>query len=275
MHIFKMLRKYFILFILCFAFYITGISAIGEVIWAVNCGGDAHTDIHGIRYQKDTATTGVASDYGKNLIIQREVPQDQILYQTERYHTETFGYEIPIRQDGDYVLVMKFSEVWFTAPNQKVFDILLNGEHTIVDSLDIFAKVGRGVAHDEIIPFTAKGGELRFMDDVSTVEANRVSVEFVKGDKDNPKINAMYVMRGTVDDVPQLPPLPGFDRPDVIDEEEEEYEEDLSAKNRKKRPSAGPKVQDPYAADDAGSMMLPVVVAIGAFIPLVFCLCKL
>lgn len=43
-----------------------------------------------------------------------------ILYQTERYDTNNFGYDIPIKQDGDYVLVMKFSEVWFTSPNQKV-----------------------------------------------------------------------------------------------------------------------------------------------------------
>lgn len=93
---------------------------IGDVIWAVNCGGEAHTDIHGIRYQADPLEVGFASEYGKNLIIQRVVPQDQVLYQTERYHLSTFSYDIPIWKDGDYVLVMKFSEVWFTSPNQKV-----------------------------------------------------------------------------------------------------------------------------------------------------------
>lgn len=75
-------------------------------------------------------------------------------------------------------------------------------------------------------------------------------------------------------DVPKLSPLPGLDKPEIIDDEEEEYEED-STKPKKKRPSSGPKVQDPYATDDTSSMMLPVLVAIGAFIPLVFCLCKL
>ncbi len=53
-------------------------------------------------------------------MIQRVVPQDAILYQTERYDTKTFGYDFPIKGDGDYVLVAKFSEVYFTAPNQKV-----------------------------------------------------------------------------------------------------------------------------------------------------------
>lgn len=99
---------------------------IGEVTWAVNCGGDEHTDIHGIRYQADVLDVGFASDYGKNMLIQRVVPQDQILYQTERYHLATFAYDIPVWKDGDYVLVMKFSEVWFTSPNQKVKTILPN-----------------------------------------------------------------------------------------------------------------------------------------------------
>jgi hypothetical protein len=98
-------------------------SALGvnEIVWAVNCGGESHTDVHGIRYEADPLDTGFASDYGKNLLIQRVVPQDQILYQTERYHLNTFSYDIPVWKDGDYVLVMKFSEVWFTSANQKVY----------------------------------------------------------------------------------------------------------------------------------------------------------
>lgn len=80
-------------------------------------------------------------------------------------------------------------------------------------------------------------------------------------------------------DVPQLQPMqnPHESRPPVEEEEEdEELEEESSPKKEKKRrPPAGPKVQDPYAADDTGSMMLPVLIAIGAFIPLLFCLCRL
>ena len=93
----------------------------GEVIWAVNCGGDQHIDQYGIVYQRDPLQrTGVASDFGRSLMIQRVSPQDQIIYQTERYHTNNFAYDVPISRDGDYVLVLKFCEVWFTQPNQKV-----------------------------------------------------------------------------------------------------------------------------------------------------------
>lgn len=109
-----------ILCLICLLCFPGCVEGLGEITWAVNCGGGVHTDIHGIRYQADYLKTGIASDYGKNLMIQRIVPQDQILYQTERYHTSTFGYEIPIKEDGDYVLTLKFCEVWFTSPNQKV-----------------------------------------------------------------------------------------------------------------------------------------------------------
>ena len=44
-------------------------SSLGEVLWAVNAGGESHTDIHGIRYQKDHLTTGIASGKCANLAI--------------------------------------------------------------------------------------------------------------------------------------------------------------------------------------------------------------
>jgi len=260
-------------------------SSPGEVIWAVNCGGEAHVDIYGVAYQRDPLQrTGVASDFGRSLMIQRVPPADQILYQTERYHTTNFAYDVPLTRDGDYVLVLKFCEVWFTQPDQKVFDVILNGQINVVEGLDIYGKVGRGVAHDEIIPFSVQNGQLHVGAE-STSLNGKLSIEFVKLDKDNPKINAIYVMRGTLDDVPRLPPIHGgIDLPPPTpnmkehEDEEEDAEDDESRWRRQQRrhhAPVEPKVQDPYASDDTGSMLLPVVIAVGAFIPLLFCLCRL
>ena len=79
-----------------------------------------------------------------------------------------------------------------------------------------------------------------------------------------------------VADVPKLAPT-AVPTPDTPTEEEEEEDTDYVQHHRKahQHPVAGPKVADPYASDDTSSMMLPVFVAIGAFVPLVFCLCKL
>lgn len=97
-----------------------------DVIFAVNAGGDAHVDSFGILYQRDFNKIGTESDYGKKLSIQRVKPHDQILYQTERYSHTTFGYDIPIMQDGDYVMVLKFSEVYFTNSGLKVLTVCCN-----------------------------------------------------------------------------------------------------------------------------------------------------
>lgn len=63
----------------------------------------------------------------------------------------------------------------------------------------------------------------------------------------------------------ELPPLP-------VEPEEAEMD-DTDAKGKLRNPS-GPKSHNPYESDET-SAMLPIFVAIGAFIPLVFCMCKL
>jgi len=60
-----------------------------------------------------------------------------------------------------------------------VFDVTLNGEHTVVDELDIYNKVGRGVAHDEIVPFSIRSGKLKVNGETSKING-KLSVEFMK-----------------------------------------------------------------------------------------------
>lgn len=50
-------------------------------MYAVNCGGEAHTDMLGVKYERDDNRHGTPSDYGKQLMIGRVSQQDQILYQ--------------------------------------------------------------------------------------------------------------------------------------------------------------------------------------------------
>jgi len=239
-----------------------------KVVYAVNCGGDSHVDILGVHFSKDSNKVGTASDYGKQLLIGRVPQKDQILYQTERYHTSTFGYDIPIATDGRYLLVLKFSEVYFNTPNSKVFDVVLNGDLTIASDLDVFERVGRGVAHDEYIEFEIKDGKILYEGDESEIHAGKIRVEFIKSYRDNPKVNAIIVLKGSLNDWPTLPPLPS-------DTEEETINDHITdSQSGKNRNPSGPRAVDPYAEDES-SAMLPIFVAIGAFIPLVFCMCKL
>ncbi|XP_023236014.1 malectin-B-like [Centruroides sculpturatus] len=214
--------------VLCVLQLVDVAFGIGEVIYAINCGGEVHVDGHGIHYRRDPlhGKVGTASDYGKQLIISRVPRSDQILYQTERYHHMTFGYEIPVNKDGDYVLILKFCEVYFSSPGMKFRVFYVSSS-------------------------------------VRTVGVENI------GYRDNPKINAIYVMRGTLNDVPQLPPL---SQGEEKDEEEEELQTEKKS-SQVRRPS-GPRSPNPYETDD-NSTMLPIFVAVGAFIPLLFCLCRL
>lgn len=116
------LFRYLLIFLLNLYICSDFVNCLGEVIYAINAGGEPHVDSDGIHYRRDPlhGKVGTASDYGKQLIISRVPRTDQILYQTERYHHATFGYEIPVNKDGNYVLVLKFCEVYFSSPGMKV-----------------------------------------------------------------------------------------------------------------------------------------------------------
>ena len=60
-----------------------------------------------------------------------------------------------------------------------MFDIVLNKRHKVVSNLDIFAKVGKAIAHDEITRFTIENGQLLVGDQVSDFDGT-LTVEFSK-----------------------------------------------------------------------------------------------
>lgn len=165
-------------------------------------------------------------------------------------------------------------------------------------------QVGHGIAHHEYVRFRVSRGRLHFNDEESDVRGGRTRVEFIKGYRDNPKVNALVLFKGDVNLVPRLAPLqdhlydalPTTDRSESAEPSTQQnrqafaeprnveaFTEDYLPEHRPTPASSnvesnsrksGPKQEDPYALDDS-SVMLPVFIAIGAFIPLLFCLCKL
>lgn len=248
-----------------------------KVIQAINCGGDEHVDSNGIKYEKDTLKVGTPSDFGKTLSsIGRVQQMDEVIYQTERYHTSTFGYELNISGDGDYALILKFCEVYFSAPNSKVFDIVLNGDHTIVSDLDIYDKVGKGTAHDEYIFFSVSRNRLYYKEEESEIRGGKVRIEFIKGYRDNPKINGIVLAKGgdVFSTIPRLPPLTPetTESTETFEPQPVEEEKPVISKPRK---TSGPKTQNPYSTNMDDQLMISIFVGIVLFIPLLFCLCRL
>ena len=167
-----------------------------KVVHAINCGGYPYTDKAGISYSSDKFYDGgKTSDYGMNYDISNT--DDMIIYQTERWSSGTITYSLPLKGDGIYTLILKFSEVYFTRANEKVFDIAL-GKKTVVKNLDIYEKVGKGNAYDEYVEFTLKNNKIYFNGNEcnGAYENEQLKLKFLKGSKDNPKINGILLYKG-------------------------------------------------------------------------------
>uniref|UniRef100_A0A1I7UUX6 Malectin domain-containing protein n=1 Tax=Caenorhabditis tropicalis TaxID=1561998 RepID=A0A1I7UUX6_9PELO len=168
----------------------SAINLSNRVISAVNCGGPETLGAYGILYSEDPSDSGVSSDAGRAFSFSNAEDRDVEIYQTERWSKESFSYEIPVSEDGDYVIILKFSEVYFERPDQKVFNVKINSK-TVVKNLDIFEKSGgRGFAHDIYIPINYRG---------------KIVIELAKGANDNPKINGFVVLRGGLEGLPEPP----------------------------------------------------------------------
>ncbi|VDP58240.1 unnamed protein product, partial [Heligmosomoides polygyrus] len=68
---------------------------------------------------EDQHPIGISSDYGSRYAFPNAPLEDQKLYETERYHNGDLTYVFDIAQDGDYVVVLKFSEVYFQSAGEK------------------------------------------------------------------------------------------------------------------------------------------------------------
>lgn len=237
----------------------------------MNCGGPSHIDMFGIKYSTDSNPVGIPSEYGRSLTISRVHPNDMILYQTERYHTASFSYNIPVHANGEYVLMTKFSEVYFQHPGGKVFDVVLNKKHVVVSNLDIFARVGGAAAHDEVTRFKINDGQLEVQGETSDFSGT-LSVEFSKGQYDNPKVNAIVLLKGPLEDSD----LPGLILPtdptiSTASDDDMDMAEEVEPQQKFTRTS-GPRAKDPYASDD--SWFMPITIAIAIFLPVLLFLCR-
>ena len=125
------------------------------------------------------------------------------IYQTERWHTDSFTYSIPLKRSGKFVLILKFSEVYFNSPGQKVFDVAL-GKKILLKNLDVFERAGKATAHDEYIEFELKNDKIYVknseVDGAFDAKTKNIKIRFLKGAQDNPKINSILIFKGDLND---------------------------------------------------------------------------
>ena len=110
---------------------------MSKVVVAVNCGGDDFTDSKGVKYEADNYFNGgTSSDHGLSYTIKNT--EDELLYQTERWSSQTLTYSLPLKPNinGKYVLILKFSEVYFNMKGEKIFNVAIGKENVIRDLIE-------------------------------------------------------------------------------------------------------------------------------------------
>jgi Malectin domain len=106
-------------------------------------------------------------------------PAPEAVYQTNRYGPMT--YTIPgFTPGGKYIVDLHFAETYWTAPGQRLFNVLLNGNQ-VLTNYDIFASAGgEFIATVQSFAVTA--------DSTGTI-----TIQFVAGAADNPQINGIEI----------------------------------------------------------------------------------
>ncbi|EGT56731.1 hypothetical protein CAEBREN_07795 [Caenorhabditis brenneri] len=252
-----------------------------RVVTAVNCGGGEAMGAHGILYSADYLDDGVASDVGRNYRFANSHMGDVAIYQTERWSKESFDYEVPA-SDGEYVIILKFSEVYFRNPGEKVFNVRINSR-TVAENLDIFEESGGlGFAYDLYVPVVIKDKKIT-INEKSKAYNGKITIEFAKGPHDNPKVNGFVVLRGTIDDLPPPPKKHSLeDLPEEFDiygnendmrtmDSQKDRDDELEnfVENEEDMFSATTGSENPFEKESV-DLLIPVVSALVIIIPIAY-----
>jgi len=153
----------------------TGTAAISLVpsgAIRVNAGGSAYTDPQGNVWSADTGFSGGSTYSVTSAIAGTNTPA---LYQVERYGA--FSYQFPVL-NGSYSVRLKFADLYFTSPGQRIFNVSINGQ-TVLTNFDIVAAAGGGfTAVDEPFAVNVTNGliTIQLTAIVSTPTLNAIEI---------------------------------------------------------------------------------------------------
>ena len=148
----------------------------GEVVIALNAGGNSYKSASGIQFINDASSGFVSGGQVYSTTAAIANTQDTVLYQSERYGN--FNYSIPL-PNGSYNVLLKFAEIYQDNPGARIFSVYIEGKE-VIHNLDLYFRTGKYTAYDVVIP-------VELNDD--TVNINFVSVI------DNAKLSAMEICK--------------------------------------------------------------------------------
>lgn len=108
----------------------------GDVVLAVDAGGDGYEVSDGTQYEADAYYEGGDTYSTEDPIADTD---DDQLYQTERWG-DPLAYDLPV-EDGTYDVELQFAELYWESSGERVFDVTVEGEAVRTD-FDIYDAVG-------------------------------------------------------------------------------------------------------------------------------------
>ncbi|MFC2090942.1 malectin domain-containing carbohydrate-binding protein [Bacteroidota bacterium] len=140
--------------------------------YAINCGGQAYEASDGTNFTKDMNFSG-GNTYSTSSSISGT--DDPSLYQTERYGDLVYSFDLT---NGEYTVTLMFAEIYADNPGARIFDVLIDDEK-VIDTLDIYAEVGKNAAYFASFNVSVNDGGLNI--ELQTI-------------RDNAKISAIKIM---------------------------------------------------------------------------------
>lgn len=141
----------------------------------INCGGSGYVDTAGNSWQADTGYSGGNTASTSTAIQNTPNPA---LYQSERYGPMTYQFTVP---NGFYQVHLLFAEIYWNAPNKRVFNISVNGTQ-VEKNFDVFV---------------AAGGEFRAVDRTYQAAVTNGQLQILFSQViENPKISAIEITPG-------------------------------------------------------------------------------
>jgi hypothetical protein len=143
----------------------------------VHAGGGAYTDSQGQTWSADTDFSGGNFFATTNSVSKTSDPQ---LYQTEHFGSFSYHFAVP---NGNYNVVLKFAEIYWSSPGQRIFNVAINGTQ-VLTNFDIVA---------------AAGGPLTAIDKTFPVSVNNgtITIQFIPGAANWPKVSAISLVPST------------------------------------------------------------------------------
>ncbi len=161
----------------------------------INAGGGSYTDAA----TNTTWSADVDSNGGWPYSSTTSISNTSLagLYQTQRINSSgALIYNVPVT-NGNYTVILRFAELWFTGSGSRIFNVLVNGAQ-VQQNLDVVAAAGgRFIAYNIQVPVTVTNGSVNI--DLQPVRDNPM----ISGIDIFPAVNANAVQLHPGDNVQQ------------------------------------------------------------------------